>query len=47
MADQEQDAGYCAQCNGSGEGLHDGSTCSVSVQRFCSVIEKSHVGRQS
>ena len=25
----EEDAGYCPQCNGSGEGLHDGSTCSM------------------
>ena len=24
---KEEDAGYCLQCNGSGEGLHDGSTC--------------------
>jgi DnaJ-class molecular chaperone len=25
----EQDPGYCPQCNGSGEGMHDGSTCSM------------------
>lgn len=25
----EDNPGYCFQCNGSGEGLHDGSTCSM------------------
>ena len=25
--EEDQDAGYCEICNGSGEGMYDGSTC--------------------
>lgn len=27
--EEEEEGGYCPQCNGSGEGMYDGSRCSA------------------
>ena len=29
IEEQDEDEGYCTNCSGSGEGMHDGTRCSV------------------
>jgi DnaJ-class molecular chaperone len=38
LADDEAD--YCPQCSGSGEGMHDGSTCSACKGRGHVIDQK-------
>jgi DnaJ-class molecular chaperone len=47
MSLDDDEAGYCPQCSGSGEGMYDGSTCSACKGRGQVIEQKQDESAQA